>query len=72
MEEWLFPTPEIRGSNPVIGKFYLPRTFVNLLSTLLKRQKRKEKEEKRKEKNIDVVFWVSNPAPQIGWRIQIH
>ena len=33
LEEWLTPIPEVRGSNPAIGKIYL--TFV----TLLKRRK---------------------------------
>ena len=37
-----FPTPEVRGSNPVIGKL-LYRTFICLLSTVLKRHY-KEKE----------------------------
>ena len=33
--EWLLLTPEIRGSNPVIGKFYLQ-------SVLKRRKKKKE------------------------------
>ena len=32
--EWSLPTPEVRGSNPVIGKF-LYMAFVYLLSTVL-------------------------------------
>ena len=32
------PTPDVHGSNPVIGKL-LYRTFICLLSTVLKRQK---------------------------------
>ena len=32
------PTPEVRGSNPVIGKFY--QTYI--LSTVLKRRKLKK------------------------------
>ena len=32
------PTPEVRGLNPVIGKL-LYRTFICLLSTILKRRK---------------------------------
>ena len=36
------PTPEVRGSNPVIGKkFY--RTFVYRLSIVLKDEKRKKR-----------------------------
>ena len=35
---WLLPTPEIRGLNPVIGKF-LFRTFVYRLSFVLKIRK---------------------------------
>ena len=34
----VLPTPEIRGSNPVIGKIYLPST---VLRTVMKRQKKK-------------------------------
>ena len=37
--EWLLP--DIRGSNPVIGKL-LYRTFNCLLSTVLKRRKKKK------------------------------
>ena len=36
--ERLLPTPEVRGSTPVIGKL-LYRTFICLLSTVLKRRK---------------------------------
>ena len=36
--EPLLLTPEVRCSNPVIGNF-LNRTFVHLLSTVLKRRK---------------------------------
>ena len=36
LAEWLLPTPEVRGSNPVIGKMYIGHC---LLSTVLKRQK---------------------------------
>ena len=36
LAEWLLPTPEVRGSNPVIGKMYIKHC---LLSTGLKRQK---------------------------------
>ena len=35
LTEQLLPTPEVRGSNPVIGKFYI--TY--LLAAVLKRQK---------------------------------
>ena len=33
------PIPEVRGSNPVIGKFYTEHLFTCLLSTALKRRK---------------------------------
>ena len=36
--ERLLPTPEFRSSNPAIDEF-LYRSFVNLLSTILKRPK---------------------------------
>ena len=36
--EQSLPTPEVRGSDPVIGKL-LFRTFICLLSTVLKRLK---------------------------------
>ena len=36
--EWLLPTPEIRGLNPVISKFYLLSTVLNLYG----QHKRKE------------------------------
>ena len=38
--EWLLPLPEIRGSNPVVGKFYL-------LSTVLKPYWKDENKAKR-------------------------
>ena len=41
--EWLLPLPEIRGSNPVVGKFYL-------LSTVLKPYWK----DKNKEKNVEI------------------
>ena len=31
--------PEVRGSNPVIGKIYIEHLFTCLLSTVLKRRK---------------------------------
>ena len=34
--EWSLSTPEVRGSNPVIGKFLLN---ISLLSTVVKRRK---------------------------------
>ena len=37
------PTPEIRGSKPVIGKFYI----IYMLSTGLKRQKKKKRSIKK-------------------------
>ena len=33
------PVPEVRGSNPVMGKFYIEHLFTCLLSTVLKRRK---------------------------------
>ena len=33
------PIPEVRGSNPVIGKIYIEHLFTCLLSTVLKRRK---------------------------------
>ena len=38
LTEQLLQTPGVRGTNPVIGKF-LYRTFVYLLSNVLKRRK---------------------------------
>ena len=46
--EQLLPTPEVRGSNPVIGKLLYP-TFICLLSTVLKRQ---NKEKRGRERSI--------------------
>ena len=37
--EWLLQIPEVRGSNPVIGKIYIEHLFTCLLSSLLKRRK---------------------------------
>ena len=37
------PIPEVRGSNPVIGKIYIEHLFTCLLSPVLKRRKSREK-----------------------------
>ena len=29
MAEWLLPTPEVRGTNPVIGQIYIEHLFTN-------------------------------------------
>ena len=50
--EWSLPTPKVCGSNPVIGKIYIE----HLLSTRLKRQKRKKEagiaQMKKKNNNL--------------------
>ena len=38
--EWPLPIPEVRGSNPVIGKIYIEHC---LLSTVLKRRKQRKR-----------------------------
>ena len=37
--DWLLPIPEVRSSNPVIGKIYIEHLFTCFLSTVLKRRK---------------------------------
>ena len=40
--EWALPIPEVRGSNPVIGKIYIFNIY--FLSTVFEKTKIKEKE----------------------------
>ena len=51
--EWSLLTPEVCGSNQVIGKIYIEL----LLSTVLKRRKKKRKKEA--EKNAIYFFAIS-------------
>ena len=37
--EWLLPIPEVRGSNPVIGNFYIYIEHLFTVNCVLKRQK---------------------------------
>ena len=37
--EWLLPIPEVRGSNPVIGNFYIYIEHLFTVKCVLKRQK---------------------------------
>ena len=59
------PAPEVRGSNPVISEF-LYRIFIDLLSTVYKRQKVKKR---GREWSILNIFGRKSEEPRSGHKL---